>query len=76
MKFYTKLFGRAFYYDSKIPPKINLDYYYIMNITCSNCGYNFEVYFRKGKYTKDVTSMIKCQNCRCTMKDCKCNTCQ
>jgi hypothetical protein len=75
MNFKTKFLGRAYYFVDKVPAKIELTAYYIMQITCNNCGTVDKVYFRKSRYIKDITPAIRCRNCNCFLKNCSCTTC-
>ena len=75
MNFRTKFFGKAYYYEDNVPKKIDINYYYLAEVECLNCGGTYRVYIRKGRYVKDITTMIRCKKCLCTLKNCKCNTC-
>lgn len=74
---YTKMFGRAFYFEQQMASKLNINFelYYKVILECLNCGNKNTVYIKKGRYAKDIASIIRCENCKCTMKDCRCNLC-
>jgi hypothetical protein len=75
LKLRTRLFGKMYYYEDLVPKSIDLNFYYPMEVGCTNCGNKYKVYLRKGRYVKDIQGVIKCKNCKCALKDCKCSVC-
>ena len=75
MNFKTRFLSKAYYFADKVPVKIELIAYYLMQVICQNCNTQDKVYFRKGRYTKDITPVIRCRNCNCYLKDCSCSVC-
>jgi hypothetical protein len=68
LNLYTKIFGKAVYLKDKVNKKINLDFYYLIKIECSNCFRVEEIYVKKGVYLTDAKRLIKCTNCGCKIK--------
>jgi hypothetical protein len=73
--FLTKLLGKAYYAETNFPTNKDVTYYYSIELICSNCGQVNKVLIKKGSYVKDVAKIVRCSNCKTTLKECKCNTC-
>jgi lysyl-tRNA synthetase class I len=71
----TKLLGKAYYPEADFPANKDITYYYPIELICSNCGQVNKVVIKKGKYVKDVSPIVRCSNCKTTMKNCTCNVC-
>lgn len=68
LNLYTRLCGRAVYFKEEVNKKVNLEFYYLIRVDCSNCNSFYEIYVKKGVYLADAKRYIRCTNCGCKIK--------